>query len=296
MDKVDISVIIPTFNRIASLLKTLSSLDKQNFSWKYEVIIVDDWSTDDTKSLVSKFKPINYEIVYLYQNNYKQARARNNWAKEAKWDLLIFLQDDIWPEPWLISTHYKFHSDNTDQKYVSIWKTQWTKELRNDDFHKFLDWTSNSILPSPLFSYSKLKNWENVSFCYFYTNNIAIKKGFFQANLFNEEFNSYGWEDIELWFRLEKQWMIMIYLESALASHNHKYSFNSFLKREKMVAKWEKKLIKLQPELERFFKKWIFKKIVFTLFTHDIALKTFWILNKNFYWYFSWKRIKNKYN
>jgi glycosyltransferase involved in cell wall biosynthesis len=96
-----ISVVIPAFNRTALLLEALESVFAQTFT-DYEVIVVDDGSTDDTESMLRSFgKPIQ---LYQQQNRGPGA-ARNLGARNAVGDYMAFLDsDDIW-FPWTLQTY-----------------------------------------------------------------------------------------------------------------------------------------------------------------------------------------------
>lgn len=64
-----ITVFTPTYNRRKSLPRVFESLKRQTFR-KFIWIIVDDGSTDDTKSLVDKFgEEADFKIIYIYQEN-----------------------------------------------------------------------------------------------------------------------------------------------------------------------------------------------------------------------------------
>lgn len=300
MNSLKISVIIPTFNRISSLLISLKYLEKQDFNEKFEVIIIDDWSTDLTQIELKKFKTKKFELVVLKQENKKQAIARNLWVFSAKSDLIIFLQDDIWAEKNLLSSHFNFHKklflEKKWEKNIIIWKTIWTKELQKDRFHRFLDWTWKWIFPGQLFNYNFLKTWKEANYWYFYTNNLSIKKSFFQSEKFNENFNSYWWEDIEIWYRFQKKWGKIFFEEKALAFHNHKYDFFLYLKREENVSKSLKKFIKIHPKLKNKYKISWLKKCIFYIFSQKIFLFIFKYFWKESFWYFSAKKIWLKNN
>jgi len=186
----EISVIIPTFNRKNSLAEVLKKLENQNFQGKFEIIIVNDWSTDWTWEFLENYSAKNFELKILFQENKKQWIARNFWVKNAKSDLILFLQDDIFPEKNLISEHFNFHKSNFDEKIVVIWKTEWLKNfidekiffedwknnwiskkifLEQKKFYQFLDWSwknfSDKIFweffNAPLFNYEELENRKN---------------------------------------------------------------------------------------------------------------------------------------
>lgn len=89
-----ISVVIPTYNRCSDLKKALCSLEKQSLSSNlYEVIVVDDGSTDGTCEVASQ--SFTFSFNYVYQNNSGDAQARNTGAQVARGEYLVFIDDDI---------------------------------------------------------------------------------------------------------------------------------------------------------------------------------------------------------
>jgi len=88
---VTVSVIIPTYNRAVFLNQAIESVLNQTYK-DFELIIVDDGSTDDTKKIVGNFE--DPRIEYIYQQNQKLPSARNTGAKSASGKYLAFLDDD----------------------------------------------------------------------------------------------------------------------------------------------------------------------------------------------------------
>src|SRR3989344_1482686 len=107
---IEISVVIPTYNRKLLLRKILYSLGSQSFlSDKFEVIICDDGSSDGTKDVVNNLKMKLPHVVYHPQNNKGQATARNAGIKLAKGALIAFTDDDCLPHKnWLYALHRCF--------------------------------------------------------------------------------------------------------------------------------------------------------------------------------------------
>ncbi|HWA51992.1 MAG TPA: glycosyltransferase family 2 protein [Patescibacteria group bacterium] len=89
-----VSVIIPVYNEEKVILECLKSLDKQ-FEKDFEVILVDDGSTDDTLKIISEFKSKKYKIIVLKQNHEGPAIARNLGAKYSKGKILVFVDSDM---------------------------------------------------------------------------------------------------------------------------------------------------------------------------------------------------------
>jgi glycogen synthase len=93
-----VSVIIPTYNRKDSLREILCSLAEQTYPHdRFEVIVVDDGSTDGTKQIENEIFP--FALHYFWQTNHGDAAARNLGAKQSRADILVFLDDDIFVEP-----------------------------------------------------------------------------------------------------------------------------------------------------------------------------------------------------
>jgi teichuronic acid biosynthesis glycosyltransferase TuaG len=91
-----VSVIMPAFNSALYISKTIESVISQTYK-NWELIIVDDGSTDDTKLIVSNFTKNYSNIHYYYQLNGKQGKARNTGIKYSRGTYVAFLDsDDLW--------------------------------------------------------------------------------------------------------------------------------------------------------------------------------------------------------
>jgi len=99
------SVIIPTHNRSKSLLRTLDSLICQTTPpEKYEILIIDDESVDDTEAQIAKYQIQNtkYKIRYFKIKHSGSAAAKNYGIKQSKGEIIFFTDDDcIIPENWM---------------------------------------------------------------------------------------------------------------------------------------------------------------------------------------------------
>jgi glycosyltransferase involved in cell wall biosynthesis len=87
------TITIPAYNRAYILPETIESIQKQTFS-DWEIIVVDDGSTDNTADVISEITKADSRIHYLFQKNAERSAARNNGADHARGEYLLFLDSD----------------------------------------------------------------------------------------------------------------------------------------------------------------------------------------------------------
>lgn len=251
-----ISVIIPTYNRADKLDQCLKHLESQDFSKnEFEVIIVDDGSTDKTSTLIKNWqKNSQLNIKFITQKNQGQGVARNQGVAAAVGWLTIFIGDDIFPVTDFLEQHYQFHKQNYEENEAAIGQTAWYPNLNVSDFMLWLtnELPLSKIFAGPQFNFKKLEqNPDNVSYFYFYTSNISIKTALLKINSFDPWFNGYGWEDIELGYRLQaKNNLKLTYLKTAFAYHDHLIEFKDFAKRMEAIGYNAVKLQNRHPKLK----------------------------------------------
>lgn len=89
-----ISILIPSYNDSDTIMQTIKSIEKQTYS-NYEVIIIDDGSTDSTKTIISKYnKNSKKKVKYLYQENSDQLNAIKKGMDSITGDLIMILHSD----------------------------------------------------------------------------------------------------------------------------------------------------------------------------------------------------------
>lgn len=106
-----ISVVIPLYNKEKQIVNTLHSVLRQTFQ-NFEIVIVDDGSTDNSVQEVKKVHDVRIRIIH--QKNAGVSAARNKGIEEAKYDLIAFLDaDDEWNQEYLQIQYglYKKYSD-----------------------------------------------------------------------------------------------------------------------------------------------------------------------------------------
>lgn len=116
-----VSVIIPTYNRENIIKDAIETVLNQTYQ-EFEIIIVDDGSTDNTKEVVQKYN--DDRIKYIYQpNSGKPSIARNTGIKAAKGDFIAFLDsDDLWNQE-MLERHVKILNANKNIGFTTSWNS-----------------------------------------------------------------------------------------------------------------------------------------------------------------------------
>lgn len=100
-----VSVVIPTYNRKDMLKEMIKLLEKQTLSAsEFEVVVVDDGGADGTPNFIDAMRT-SFKLRVVTQENGGAARARNFGAQEAAGAMIIFMDDDLVPEPDMIKAH-----------------------------------------------------------------------------------------------------------------------------------------------------------------------------------------------
>ena len=229
----ELSVVIPTYNRKDILRKTLAAYCSQSESQEIlEILVVDDGSTDGTDSVVAQSgleSPI--PIRYFRQDNRGIGSARNHGIREARGEIILFGDDDVIPTANLVSEHLAWHRNYPEASVGVLGYVCWSPEVHPTPFMKWLG------LDGVLFGYRDLSRGMQVEFAHCYFNNTSLKIEFLRENgTFDEDFRSYGYEDVELGYRLIKRGLRLLYNPDALGYHYKYISFADACRRAKGVV------------------------------------------------------------
>ncbi|MEN4054261.1 glycosyltransferase family A protein [Sulfurimonas sp. NWX79] len=216
----DITVIIPTYNRYELLKRAITSVYAQTHPPK-ELIIIDDGSTDNTKQITKDFP----DIIYIYQENRGVSCARNVGIKATKYEWIAFLDsDDEWDEKKL-EKQVSFHESNPDI-LMSYTAEQW---IRNGQVIK---------IPK---KYRKVGDdifMENLSYCNIAPSSVVMHKKLFESvGLFDESLPVC--EDYDLWLRILLKHKVGLINEKLIikhAGHDKQLGFSKDLDKYRMYA------------------------------------------------------------
>lgn len=202
------SVVIPTYNRQPILEKCLRALEQQRFNSNhiegYEVVVVDDGSTDST---VDWLQTAQLPHVRLFQQNHQgPAIARNLGVQQAKGNTIIFIDSDL----VVTDTFLQAHAAGLQQGKAA---------LNSDRIFTYGRVINTCNFEHPTAEPYKLTDF---SAAFFATGNVAIDRQWLeQAGLFDTQFQLYGWEDLELGVRLKKLGLTLVKCPEAVGYHWH---------------------------------------------------------------------------
>lgn len=212
MSELRFSIVIPTYNREQFIGKTIESVLAQTVE-EYEIIVIDDGSTDGTSSVVQRYCE-SVALTYLKVENGERGRARNIGASMAKGSYVYFLDsDDI-----LYPNHLEEALDlisNEDEPEIF-----WLPYETTDQSGHVL----KSYLPKKGDVFERLVREGNFMSCH----GVFIKTAVFNAHQFNEDRFLAGSEDMELWLRLAARYTIVQgdKVSSALIEHDSRSVMN----------------------------------------------------------------------
>lgn len=182
MNKIIVSVIIPTYNRATFTCDAIESILMQTFT-EYEIIVVDDGSTDHTLEMLKNYKD---KIRYILQKNFGPSVARNAGIRAAKGNYIAFLDsDDLWM-PEKLEKQFRVLQNNPD---ISFCYTQALISKQGEYIEK-IGYGCEQKFEDLLISWSKI-----------FTSSVVIKDICFKkVGLFNEQLSHS--EDFEMWLRI----------------------------------------------------------------------------------------------
>jgi glycosyltransferase involved in cell wall biosynthesis len=203
------SVVIPTYNRKPILEKCLRALENQQLTdcvADYEIVLVDDGSTDGTLDWLAERAEEFPHIRCFAQSHQGPAAARNLGVKQAKGDTIVFIDSDLVVTEKFLQAHAE--------------ALEKARKLSGNDRIFTYGWVINTCnFDNPTAEPYKLTDF---SAAYFATGNVAIaRKWLEEAGLFDTRFQLYGWEDLELGVRLKKLGLKLIKCPAAVGYHWH---------------------------------------------------------------------------
>jgi glycosyltransferase involved in cell wall biosynthesis len=234
---IDVSIVVPTYNRRSALKELLESLLYQSYPKdKFEVILVDDDSDIKLEDLVCLYKAKGLDITYTKQKRGGPAKARNKGVKVACGSIICFTDDDCVASRDWVERLALAHRENPDVDVIG--GNTWIKE--GDIRSAISQFLANGCI-----------FWERGTkkeIIFFPTCNVSIKRDVFKEELFNEDIPYPGGEDLEYFWRLYKKGYNFAYEGKAFILHNRRNSLAQFLFQPFIYGKGNSHVRRYQPD------------------------------------------------
>ena len=207
----DISVVIPTYNRLDTLEHVIPTLLAQDLpAERFELLVCDSNSNDGTAEYLARVSAEHPNVRHLPGAYGGRAAARNAGVRAATGSLVLFNDSDILASPDLLSRHVARHEREADRVAVVGLEVQ-VKDLTDYAYKRDHAEARGSLHPA---TRTKL------SWLYFLTGNASVSRDdLLRVGSFDESFTGYGHEDLELGYRLEQAGLRIVYEPLAVNYH-----------------------------------------------------------------------------
>jgi glycosyltransferase involved in cell wall biosynthesis len=221
-----ISVILPTSNRAALLEYALASLaDQSTPVEQYEVVVVDDGSTDGTPGVCKRYAAL-MSLKYVRIANSGISAAKDQGILAAASPILLFFDDDDVADGHLLQHHLETHDENPQENIAVLGYTTWAPTLRLTPVMEYV-----TEIGQFLFAYRDLEDGQLLDFTYFWGGRSSCKRSLLMRNgKFDRRFPSIL-EDIELGYRLSRKGLRVKFNRFAVNYMIRPVTFDSFCRR-----------------------------------------------------------------
>ncbi|HNS10364.1 MAG TPA: glycosyltransferase [Candidatus Ozemobacteraceae bacterium] len=269
---IEVSVIIPAFNAATSICACLDALSTQKTDRKFEVIVVDDASTDDLSFITAQYAGrLRLQLLRL-QTNSGPGAARNAGARVAAGEILLFTDSDCVPAPdWL----EKMLAPMTDPGLTGVKGVYQT--FQNDLWARLAQLEFEE-------RYEKLASHGEIDFIDTYCG--AYRKSvFLAAGGFNPELRQN--EDVDLAFRIKKAGARFLFAPEARVAHTHREGWLAYARLKYWRGYWRMRIYRqhLQKAGNDTYTPWTLKVQLALLTLFPVALFS---KQLRFYWKAIW--------
>ncbi len=236
----DISVVIPTYNRLETLAEVIPTLLAQDLpASDFELLVCDSNSSDGTAEFLAGVSAEHRNVRHLPGAYTGRAMARNAGIDAARGDVVLFNDSDILASPDLLSQHLRHHRNERNVAVVGL-EVQ-VKDLKDYVFKRdhpeargFLHKPGRTRLP-----------W-----LYFLTGNASVRRDdLLRVGKFDESFTGYGHEDLELGYRLERAGIRIVYEANAVNYHCQDVPHDDQKEKMKLAGRSTVRFYRKHPDL-----------------------------------------------
>lgn len=218
-----LSVIIPTYNGSNKIENCLNALDSQTYK-QFEIIVIVDGSTDDTVSLLDRYKNRFADFKFVVQENQGRSVARNVGADIALGEILFFLDDDMRLDKHSVQKHVDFHLNSKYKNSILVGNQLLDYAVLTTDFQRYLAFLSRKWSDSISTTFSKMTN-PFITAAHF----SVSKKLFLEIGGFDRMFS--GPEDYDLAVRFFEKNISLYFDPTVMGWHDEFSTMAAYIKR-----------------------------------------------------------------
>lgn len=235
----NVSLVIPTFNRASLLRETLPAFAAQNGAHTYEVIFVSNGSTDETEQVMNEWTarhPDKFRYFRIEPTGGPSA-PRNAGIRAARHEVILILDDDVMPEPDLVRKHAEFHASHPEPEEAAVGEVYIPERVLSDPMSFF----------HTLVSYDEQKHLPLLRWYHFWTCNVSFKRQFMlDHGMFDERF--LYWEDLICGHKLAQAGMRLRFVEGARGENLHHLAPAAIAAKGALAGRWLFEFLELIPE------------------------------------------------
>lgn len=239
-----LSAILTTRNRDHLLAKVLDSICAQPLDRsEYEIIIVDDGSSDTTAAVAEKFSD-QLPVRYFYQDHAGIAAARNHGLAKASAPIVLMMDDDDLIHQHTLVEHLRSHEKHPEPEVAILGFTKIDEKIVSPLMSFVTD------VGGHLFGYRNAKECTPLGFNWFWGGRTSFKRDYvLESGGFNPVFQ-FGCEDIELGYRLSKRGLRIFFNPQAVSVMIRAFTFEGFCRRLYMQGRSQRIMSGIYPEDE----------------------------------------------
>ena len=225
---IDVSVVIPTYNRLDTLQYVIPSLLANELgNARMEVIVADSCSTDGTAAYLAGVMERHRNVRHLPGDYSGRAMARNAGIAAALGSIVLFTDADIIASPDLVVQHLAHHGGGARVAVVGM-------EVQVDSYEEYERKRANPSLRRQLHG----ERPKSLSWLYFLTGNASARRADLErVGKFDESFTGYGHEDLELGYRLQHAGVRLAYEPRAVNYHWHPVPYEEQKKKMELAGR-----------------------------------------------------------
>jgi GT2 family glycosyltransferase len=241
-----VSVVIPVLARYDQLERALDRLAGQTCEHdRFEVIVVSDATEEAPERIREVVAAVPLETRHLIASMPGAAAAREDGWRDARGEVVLFLDSDVLADPGLVGEHIRWHERNPEVEVAVLGPLRWARSVRVTGFMRWVERFQ--------FNYHTIAG-EDAGWGNYITANVSSKRAMLErVDGFDVERFPFLYEDTDLAYRMSRAGMRVRFNRAASAEHLHAFTLDRYRQRVAEIAPAERRFVAAHPELDPYF-------------------------------------------